>query len=381
MTSEFTVGVEEEYQLVDAETGALHSRARDVLMADWSTEIRPELQETTLEIGTPICASAAELDRELRRLRFQVATAAAAEGLEIVAAGVHPFSLWEDQLPSPGERYTKIREHYRRIARDEHNFGMHVHVAVPDRLDRIAIQNVVRAYIPHLIALAGSSPIYEGEDSGYCSFRMVLWRRWPNSGVPPRLTSEREFRTFVDTLVRSGTIGDERSLYWGVRPHAIYPTLEFRITDVCPRVDDAVAISALVRALVVAVSEGRFRENRSDGFSETTEHAILTNNEWLATRFGLDAVLIDPATETGRAPIRSAILDLVDGVSRTAEMLGDGAALAHIETILERGNGADRIRRVERSVGTLDALVRWLIGETMLGTGVDRRHEQRGIPV
>jgi carboxylate-amine ligase len=378
MSSDFTIGVEEEYQLVDADTGALRSRARDVLTADWTAEIRPELQETTLEIGTRICDSAQELDRELRRLRFQVATTAAAEGLEIAAAGTHPFSRWEEQVTTSGGRYDRIVDRFRRIARDEHNFGMHVHVAVPPEQDRIALLNVVRVFIPHLIALCASSPFYEGDDSGYSSYRMVLWRRWPNSGIPPRLTSRDEYRRFVDHLIRSGAIGDERNLYWGIRPHAIYPTLEFRVTDACPCVDDAVAVAALIRALVVAANEGVIVEPRCAGYSEVAEHAVLANNEWGAMRFGLDARLVDPGADADGVPIRDAIRRLVDRVGPVAERLGDGPALGRIETILERGNGADRMRRVVRAVREHHLLVRWLVAETMLGTGIDRRRAQRG---
>lgn len=377
MTGDFTLGVEEEYQLVDAETGALRSRARDVLTSDWSAEIRPELQETTLEIGTRICRTAAELDRELRRLRFQVATTAAAEGLEIAAAGTHPFSRWEGQRSTRGERYRKIVENYGRIARDEHNFGMHVHVAIPPSRDRIHLLNVVRHYTPCLLALASSSPFYEGEDSQYASYRMILWRRWPNSGVPPRLASDREYRRLVELLLRTETIGDERNLYWGVRPHAVYPTLEFRVTDVCPRLDDAVAIAALARALIVAADEGVLEEPRTADFSESAAQLLLAGNEWRAARYGLDAWLVDPDAPGGRIPMRSAVRRLIDQVGRIAEALEDGAMPEGIEALLERGNGADRMRRVARQCVGLEPLVHWLTAETLLGTGADRRRVQR----
>lgn len=376
MEEEFTIGVEEEYQLVDAGTGALCSRARDILLTDWSAEIRPELQETTLEVGTRICASAAELDRELRRLRFQVATTAAAQGLEIAAAGVHPFSRWERHRLMCGERYEQIAERYGRIARDEHNFGMHIHVGISPARDRIAIQNVVRHYVPHLIALAASSPYYEGRDTSYASYRMVLWRRWPSSGVPPRLESEREFERLVDLMVSTGAIADKRNLYWSVRPHAVYPTIEFRVTDACPRVDDAVGIAALVRALVVAAAEGRLREP-AGAYAEASQTTLLALNEWRALRYGLDGWLLDPEAPAGRRPLRSAVLGLLDEVAATADALGDGEAAGKVLALLDRGNGADRMRRVHAQYGGVRPVVRWLVGETLLGTGMDRRRAQR----
>lgn len=379
MCGDFTVGVEEEYQLVDAETAALRSRARDVLVIDWSDEIRPELQETTLEIGTRICNSAAEVERELKRLRFQVATAAATEGLEIVAAGMHPFSTWTGQVPASGARYREILARYGRTARDEHIFGMHVHVGVPQSFDRIRLLNVVRHYVPHLLALSCSSPFFEGEDSEYASFRMILWRRWPNSGTPPRLESGEEYRRLIAQLLAVGAIRDERNLYWAIRPHAVYPTLEFRIMDVCPRVDDAVAIAALTRALVAAAAEGDLREPHDDGFSVGAWQTALASNEWAVTRFGLDAIVIDPAAADHQTPIRTAIRQLVERLMPTAEALGDAHALERVEVILNRGNGADRMRAVARERGGLEALVRWLVGETLLGTGVDRRFAQREV--
>lgn len=377
MTNEFTIGVEEEYQLLDADSGALCSRAQDVLATSWSPEIRPELQETTLEIGTLICSTIDELDGELRRLRFQAATAAAAEGFEIAAAGVHPFSRWEDQRPTGTGRYASILERYRRVARDEHNFGMHIHIGVPAHFDRMQLINPVRTFLPHLIALAASSPFFEAEDSGYASYRMVLWRRWPNSGPPPRLASERDYRAFTSLLIDNDVIGDERGLYWGVRPHAIYPTIEFRVTDVCPNVDDAVAISALTRALVVAAATGRLPEPGPTWLCDAAEHALLTNNEWLAIRYGLDAWILDPAAKEGRYPIRTAIRRLLDELEPVAVELGDDAALGRIEIALERGNAAERMRAVAREEGGLGSLVRWLIAETLLGAGMDRRRTQR----
>ncbi len=376
MDDEFTIGVEEEYQLVDAGTGALCSRAREVLTTDWSEEIRPELQETTLEIGSRICRSAAALDVELRRLRFQVATTAAVLGLDIAAAGVHPFSRWEVHRLAQEERYRVIAECYGRIARDEHNFGMHIHIGIPARYDRIRLQNVVRHYVPLLIALSASSPYYEGEDTGYASYRMVLWRRWPNAGIPPRLDSEREYRALLELLLTTGAIGDQRNHYWGVRPHAVYPTLEIRVTDVCPRVEDAVALAALVRALIVAIAEGRLREPAADQ-SDGTLSTLLAVNEWRAMRYGLDGWMVDPAAPEGRRPVRSAVLRLVDEVAPVAEELGDGDMPGAIAALLERGNAADRMRRVHAAYGGLGAVVEWVIGETKLGTGLDRRRSQR----
>ncbi|HEY8469609.1 MAG TPA: YbdK family carboxylate-amine ligase [Longimicrobiales bacterium] len=378
LAESFTVGVEEEYQLVDAVAGGLRSRARHVLAFDWSEEIRGELQETTLEVGTRVCATMADVERELKRLRLQVAATAAAQELRIIAAGVHPFSRWEGHARSSEARYARIEREYGRIARDEHNFGMHIHVAVPANLDRIALLNVVRGYIPHLIALCCSSPFYEGEDTGYASYRLILWRRWPGNGVPPRLGSAAEYRRYADLLLRAGAITDERGLYWSVRPHPVYPTLEFRAMDACPRVEDAAAVAALARALVVAAALGRLEEWAPAGFSPEAVHALLAENEWRAARAGLEGWLIAPESAEGRRPLQAAIRELAAALAPTLVALGDGEALGRIDALLERGNAADRMRRVYRESGDVGVVVRWLAAETLLGVGMDRRREQRG---
>lgn len=377
MNRDFTVGVEEEYQLVDPSTGALRSRARDVLSLDWTEELRGELHEATLEIGTRICESAGDLRAELSRLRFLVGTTAAAEGVRIVAAGTHPFSRWEGQRHMPGERYARLLEQYGRIAWDELNFGMHVHVAVPEELDRVALMDRIRSFLPHLLALSASSPYHEGIDTGFASFRMILWRRWPYAGVPPRFGSEKRYQAAVRTLLESGAISDPRNVYWSIRPHPVYPTLEFRVTDVCPRLDDAVAIATLARALVIAAAEDRLPPARGRPAADGLEDSLLTGNEWLAARHGLDASLLDPAAGWSPVATRTAVRRLLDCVAPAAESVRDAEELSGLEALLARGNGADRMRRTYREEGGFLPLMEWLAAETLLGTGLDRRRAQR----
>jgi glutamate---cysteine ligase / carboxylate-amine ligase len=375
----FTIGVEEEYQLVDAATGALRSHASALRREDWTGELLAELQETTVEIGTPICTSVADAADHLRRLRFQAATVASTQNLAIVAAGLHPFSRWEGHSRPPVERYRAIEQRYGRIARDEHIFGMHIHVAVPEGVDRLHVINIARHYLPHLLALSVSSPFFEGADTGFDSFRTILWRRWPNSGIPPRFTSAAEFEEYVRTLLDAGVMADPWNLYWSARPHPRYPTVEFRVTDACPSLQDAAAIVALARALVHAIAEGNILDDAAGRVPATTEQELLRVNEWRVARDGLAARLIDTVSGTGHEPVRSAIRRLVDRVAPSAAELGDTAPLAHIETILERGSAACRLRRRFEEVGTLSSLVQWLVNESSVGTGLDRRAGQREV--
>ncbi|CAN5825838.1 carboxylate-amine ligase [soil metagenome] len=361
---------------MDPSTGALRSHATALRADDWTGELIPELQETTVEIGTPICTAVDEAASHLQRLRFQANTVAATHGLEIVAAGLHPFSAWDGHTRPALERYRSIEARYGRIARDEHIFGMHVHVAVPNGTERLAVLNIVRHYLPHLLALSASSPFFEGADTGFASFRTILWRRWPNSGVPPRFESEAEFQRFVGALLDSGVMADPWNLYWSARPHPKYPTIEFRVTDVCPSIQDAAAIAALARALVYAASTGVLKDEAPGYMSAVLEQEMLRVNEWRVARDGLAARLIE-TTKDGHEPIRSSIRRLLDRVGRCAEELGDADVLGHVETVLERGSAADRMRAHYADGGSLRDIVCWLVQETLVGTGLDRRAAQR----
>lgn len=377
MAEDYTVGVEEEYQLVDAATGALRSRASDVLSMDWADEIRGELHETTVEVGTRICDGLVSVERDLARARFQAATTAAAEGLEIVAAGTHPFSGWRGQQLQKGERYLRIADRHDRIAREVNIFGMHIHVGVPDRVERVAVMERVRAFVPHLLAMSCSSPFLDAEDTGFCSYRAILWRQYPYTGIPPRFEDEAAFQAFVELLLRSESIRDRGNLYWSVRPHFSYPTIEFRATDACPRVEDAATIAAFARLLVVGVAEDRLESPDGGTLSPDAWRSILTENEWHAARYGLDAFVTDPTAERGRTAVRTAIRQLLDALAPVAAELGETEVLERVEQLLERGNGADRMRRVYHERGSFEEVVAWLIGESRLGTGFDRRRAQR----
>lgn len=377
MRDEYTIGVEEEYQLVDGATGALRSRASDVLSTDWADEIRGELHETTVEVGTPVCDGLDAVERELSRARFQAAVTAAAEGLEIVAAGTHPFSGWEGQKIQTGDRYVEMMERHDRIARAVNIFGMHVHVGIPERFERAPLLERVRGFVPHLLALSCSSPFLDAEDTGFASYRAILWRQYPYTGIPPRFDSDEEFQAFIDLLLRSQTIRDRGNLYWSVRPHFSYPTIEFRAMDACPRLEDAATIAGLARLLVVGVAESGVEAPAGGTLSPDSWLAILTENEWHAARYGLDAFLADPDAADGRTAIRTTIRRLLDVLAPTAAALGEPEVLERVEGLLERGNGADRLRQVRDESESFEEVVRWLIGETRLGTGFDRRRFQR----
>lgn len=374
LRASFTLGVEEEYQLVDPVSGALKSRARAVLAGDWSGEIKPEMQQNTLEVGTRVCGSAAEAGEELARLRLQAAVAAEAQGVRVAAAGTHPFSHWAGQAFTDAPVYERLHREYRSLAESQLIFGMHVHVALPSEVDRLRVMNVARLYLPHLLALTASSPFFLGEDTGYASYRSILWRRWPRAGVPPRFADEAEFAEVLRLMLETGRIDAPGRLYWDVRPHHAYRTLEFRVADVTPRLEDAVLAAALARALVLGIVEGVLREPE---LPEPAVQALLGDAAWRAARDGLDAEFVDVAAGSLAArPVRERLAELVQRLAPLARELGDAGALEELPRLLERGGAATRMRAVQAQRGDA-GLVQWLADETLLGLGLDRRAEQR----
>ncbi|HEU0055164.1 MAG TPA: YbdK family carboxylate-amine ligase [Longimicrobium sp.] len=373
---DFTVGVEEEYQLVDPATGGLRSRARFVIAGDWADELKPEMQQHTVEVGTAVCEGTNCVRDDLARLRFQAAVAAEAAGVRVVAAGTHPFSPARGHGFTDKDVYLAIRDEYRELAETQSIYGMHVHVGIPAPHDRVQVANVVRVYLPYLLALTASSPYWEGADTGYASYRALVWRRWPRSGAPPRFESQAEFDRLLRWLVETKCVDAPGRVYWDLRPHHRYPTIELRVMDVTPRLDDAVAVAAFARALVAGVAEGIVREPDLPG---AVLQPLLGENGWRAARDGTDAVFVDVhAAEPRTIAARDAVLELVERLRPVADALGDGEALDGVEALFDEGCAAARIRRRAAELeGDLGRLALWLADETVLGAGMDRRASQR----
>ena len=373
---DFTVGVEEEYQLVDAHTGELKSRARYVIAGDWADALKPEMQEHTVEVETRVCEGTACVRQDLARLRFTAAVAAEVEGLRVVAAGTHPLSPAEGHAFNPAPVYQELRQEYRRLAESQAIFGMHVHVGVPPGVDRAQVSNCVRLHLPVLLALSASSPYFSGHDTGHASYRSVLWRRWPRTGAPPRFTDDAEYAALVRWLMESGRIDAPGRLYWELRPHHVYPTLEARIADCTPRMEDAVVLAALLRAIVAGAAQGVLGDSPlPDSFVQT----LLSDNGWRASRYGSGAELADVESAEPRT------LSVADWVERLGERLegvaaalGDGEEMAALPALLRRGCAADEIRRRAAELdGDLGRVALWLADETVVGAGMDRRARQR----
>lgn len=363
----FTVGVEEEYQIIDRQTRELHSRAAHILpgaRAAVGDQVTPELYLSQIEIGTPICRTLAEVRAELLRLRREVIAAAERQGNWIGAAATHPFSHWADQQLTPKARYIGIAQDYQQLAREQLIFGCHVHVGISDREAAIHVMNRTRPWLAVLLALSANSPFWLGADTGYGSFRTEIWRRWPMAGTPQVFRSRAEFDALVRALVATGSIEDGTKIYWDVRPSARFETLEFRMADVCLTVDEAVMTAGLARALARTCHAQALRDEPADN----ARPELLRAAKWRAARYGLDADLID-VEEAVALPARRVVEKLLAFLRPALEEHGEwDETSAHVRETLARGNGATRQRATYTRSGSLQEVVDFIVAETRTGT-------------
>jgi carboxylate-amine ligase len=313
-----------------------------------------------IEVGTGICKDIKAARTDITNLRGTVAGLARKKGLEIVAAGTHPFSHWHDQKIYDNERYNLIVEENQIIARSLLTFGLHVHVGIADPDRAIHIMNAVRYMLPHMLALSTSSPFWVGKQTGLKSYRSEVFTRMPRTGIPDHFESGSSFQQYVSLLVETGCIDDGKKIYWDVRPHPFFPTLEFRICDIPTRVDDTIAIAALFQALVAKASR-----LLDQNLTFRPHHKMLIEeNKWRAVRYGLDGKMIDFG-KGKEVPTRDVIRELLEFVDEVVDDLGSREEIEHIHTILERGTSADEQLQVWRETGDVKAVVDHLIETTM----------------
>jgi carboxylate-amine ligase len=358
----FTLGVEEEFQIVDPQTGELRSHVSELLASSvpvLGDHIKRELHQSIVEVGTKICADVGELRDEIFRTRRELSNAAERVGLAVAAAGTHPFSRWQDQILSPGVRYDSIVEELQQLARSLLIFGLHVHVGVPDRSLMIDLMNEVRYFLPHLLALSTSSPFWMGRDTGLKSYRTTVFRRFPRTGVPDHFESWSEYENYIQLLVDLHSIDDAKKIWWDVRPHPQFGTLEFRVCDVPTKPEAAVMLGALVQAIVVKLYRLRVR---NQGF-RTYRRALIEENKWRAARYGIDGKLIDFGRRA-EVPMRDLAIELLEFIDDVVDDLGSRRDIDYIHTVLREGTSADRQLAVFRETNDLQAVVRHLIQET-----------------
>ncbi len=366
--SPFTVGVEEEYQIVHAADRGLRSRAKGLLREAHEElgedGVSHELFLSQIECGTPICSSLREVREAVTRMRSSLIRAAERQELKIASAGTHPFSRWERQEFTPKERYLGIADEFQQVAREEVIFGCHVHVGIEDPDVAIHVINRVRPWLPALLALTASSPFWQGQDTGYDSYRTIIFGRMPMVDVPHHFASRAEYDDLIRVLVATDSISEPSRVYWDVRPSAHYPTIEFRISDASPTIDEAVMTAALCRALARTAHAEVLR-----GEPEVPLRTeLLKGAKWRAARFGLEMDLIDlegrhsiPAVDL----VRKLLVRVHADLSEQNEW-DEVAELVHDQ--LERGNGAMRQRNAFARSGKLEDVVDLVIEETARGT-------------
>jgi glutamate---cysteine ligase / carboxylate-amine ligase len=364
----YTIGVEEEFMLLDPETWDLVQHIDAVLAAVAESEhaerVHSELMQSVVEITTPVCQTASEAGEHLKLLRAYVGEIARSEGCRYASAGTHPFSLFERQRITAKDRYRRLVEHLQYIARRELIFGMHVHVAVDGPDKAIAVTNALAPHLAELLALSASSPFWRGEPTGLQSSRQMVFSAFPRSGVPPRFSSYGEYADLIGQLERTGAIADYTHIWWDIRAHSRLGTIEMRICDAVTDVDDAVAIAAYFQALVKHYCERFDAGEKLEG-----HHRILTvENKFLAARHGLEAPVMD--LETGaseRVPIAHLVRRAVERIEPHARELDCERELEGILAILSRGNGADRQLRIWNANRDIVEVVRDLAKTTEVG--------------
>jgi carboxylate-amine ligase len=364
-SSAFSIGVEEEYQIVDPETGELKAHIQELLPLGrelLGDQIKPEMLQSVVEATTEICNNVGEVRAEITRLRAAVALMLAQAGLRMVAAGTHPLSHWQSQHITPSDRYKVLEENLQDVVRSILIFGLHVHISVPDRSLLIDLMNEARYFLPHMLALSTNSPFWLGRLTGLKSYRTVVWQQFPRTGIPEQFASWSEFENYLNLLMKTNCIDSGRRIWWDLRPHPLFNTLEFRVCDMPATADETIALAALFQALVAKLYKLR---KQNLGF-RMYSRALIEENKWRAARYGLDGKLIDFGKQQ-EVPMRDLAIELLDFVDDVVDDMGSRTELQTIRRIVETGTGADRQIAVYAATQSTRAVVDWLCDETLRG--------------
>ncbi|MEQ9299867.1 MAG: carboxylate-amine ligase [Cyclobacteriaceae bacterium] len=362
---QFTLGIEEEYQVISPETRELTSHEQkivEVANRHMEDQVKAEMHQAVVEVGTKICKDIDEAREEVKYLRKTISSIAHDLDLRIGAAGTHPFSAWQKQLLTPHPRYNEIINELQDTARSNLIFGLHVHVGIEDRAMALHIANSLRYFLPHLYALSTNSPFWEGRNTGFKSFRTKIFDKFPRTGIPDFFDSVAEYDDYINLLIKTRCIDNAKKIWWDIRVHPFYPTLEIRICDIPLNADDTIAIAALIQALVAKLY--KLRESNLN-FMIYRRH-LINENKWRASRYGIDGKLIDFGIEQ-EVNTRVLISEIIDFVDDVLDDLGSREAISHIHKMLEMGTGADRQLKVFEETGSLEKVVDFIMEETVRG--------------
>ena len=363
----FTLGIEEEYQTIDPQTYDLRSHIQMEILEKGRRElherVKAEMHQSVIEVGTGVCRTVKEAAADLRDLRRRMIALTEESGLCLAAGATHPFADWRVQDIYPDDRYRQVVEDMQMVARANLIFGLHLHVGVEDRETLIHLMNQMRYFLPHLLALTTNSPFWMGMNTGFKSYRSKVFDRFPRTNIPDTFTSYSEFENLVNLLVRTRCIDNAKKIWWDIRPHPFFDTMEIRICDIPLRLDETIAVAALTQA--TAVKLHRLHE-RNQSWRQYGRSLIM-ENKWRASRYGLDGMLIDFGREQ-EVPARALVLEYLDFVDDVLDELDSRAEVEHIRWILDHGTGADRqLRAYTDSGNDIKAVVRCMIEETKAG--------------
>ncbi|MGB5430468.1 carboxylate-amine ligase, partial [Eudoraea sp.] len=337
---DFTLGIEEEYQVIDPESRELVSHDQQIVLEaekHLSEQVKAEMHQAVVEVGTNICKDIKEAHAELTFLRRSISEIANGLGFKIGAAGTHPFSEWEKQLITPNPRYDEIVLELQDTARSNLIFGLHVHVGIADKALALHLTNSMRYFLPHLYALSTNSPFWEGRNTGFKSYRSKVFDKFPRTGIPGAFNSLSEYESYVNLLVKTKCIDNPKKIWWDIRIHPFFPTLEVRICDVPLTIAETITITAVIQALVA-----KLHKLKSQNLNFILYHrALINENKWRAGRYGLDGKMIDfgKECEVDTRVIMEELLEFIDDV---VDDLGSRKEVENVREMMKRGTGADR---------------------------------------
>ena len=366
MANKFTLGIEEEYQVIDPKTLELTShRQKIVEEADkvMKDQVKAEMHQAVVEVGTKICNDINDAREQLTFLRKNICEIAKSLGYRIAAAGTHPFSDWQAQLITPDPRYDNIIAELQDTARSNLIFGMHVHVGIQDRQRSLHLVNSLRYFLPHLFALSTNSPFWEGRNTGFKSYRSKVFDKFPRTGIPDLFGSLAEYENFLKLLVKTNCIDNAKKIWWDIRVHPFYPTIEIRICDIPMTINETIAIAAFIQAITAKLY--KLREENLNFI--TYKKSLINENKWRASRYGIDGKMIDFGKEM-EVDTRSLILEMLDFVDDVVDDLGSRNELEYIPQILEKGTGAERQLKVFEETQDLRKVVEYIVDQTIEGT-------------
>ncbi len=366
MRPSFTLGIEEEYQTVDPESRDLRSHIATEMLSQGKIRleerVKAEMHQSVIEVGTRVCRDIHEAREDLFDLRRNMIRLAEEQGLMLVAGATHPFADWRMQEIYPDPRYRQVVEDLQQVARANLIFGLHVHVGIEDREAAIRIMNTLRYFLPHILALSTNSPFWQGMETGYKSYRAKVFENFPRTNLPDSFASYSEFEGYVNLLVKTNCIDNAKKIWWDIRPHPYFETIEVRICDIPLRAEETIAIAALIQATAAKL----WHLHSCNVDYRQYSRALLMENKFRAVRYGLDGKMIDFGKQE-EVPVRDLIGEYLHFVNDCVGELGSREAIGYIHTMLEQGSGADRQLRVFRETGDLKAVVDFMASETKAG--------------